>query len=92
MDRFIEALFFYSAIFDGIEACMDRINPNRTSIESIYLNHLIRNIVAAEGEEKRTRHGKPDYWRALFGRFGMVETELSTSSLYQANLVVRKFP
>ncbi|XP_031264499.1 DELLA protein RGL2-like [Pistacia vera] len=91
MDRFSEALFYYSAFFDGIDASMDQFNTNRICIELIYLSHMIRTIIATEGEERTVRHEKIDYWRAFFARFGIVETELSTSSLYQANLVVKKF-
>lgn len=92
MDRFIEALFFFSALFDCVEACMDQENPSRITIESIYLANGIRDIITTEGEEMANRHLNIDAWRAFFATFGMVEVELSTSSLYQANLVVQKLP
>eukprot|EP00257_Ricinus_communis_P025717 XP_025013131.1 DELLA protein RGL1 [Ricinus communis] len=90
--RFIEALFFYSAYFDCFDACMERDDPNRMAAESVFFHHGIRNIVASEGEERRIRHVKIDVWRSFFARFGMIQTELSTSSLYQASLVLKKFP
>lgn len=94
MDRFNEALFYYNAIFDNIDACMDQFNTNRICIEWIYLSHMIRSIVATEGAKRTVQHENMDYWRVFFffARFGMVETELSTSSLCQLNLVVKKFP
>ncbi|KAL2341683.1 hypothetical protein Fmac_009623 [Flemingia macrophylla] len=91
VNRFIEALFFFSAFFDCLEACM-KDEKNRMIIESQYFNHGIRNIVAAEGVERKTRNVKIDVWRAFFSRFGMVEQELSTFSLYQAELVAKRFP
>ncbi|KAJ0093447.1 hypothetical protein Patl1_24909 [Pistacia atlantica] len=55
------------------------------------LGEAIRNIIANEGEERIVRHMKIDAWRAFFSSFGLVETELSMSSLYQAELVVKNF-
>ncbi|CAJ1963202.1 unnamed protein product [Sphenostylis stenocarpa] len=92
VNRFIEALFFFSAFFDCLEACMKGNEMNRMIIESIYFSHGIRNIVATEGAERKTRNVKIDVWRAFFSRFGMVEKELSTLSLYQAQLMSKRFP
>lgn len=91
VNRFIEALFFYSTYFDCLEACMGCDEQNRMVTESTFYHQGIRNIVASEGEERRIRHVKLDVWRSFFARFGMIETELSTSSLYQASLVLKKF-
>jgi hypothetical protein len=91
VDRFIEALFFFSAYFDCLETFMKRDDPNRMIIESVFFGDGIRSLVAADGEERKIRHVKIDAWRAFFGRFGMVDTELSMSSLDQARLVVKKF-
>ncbi|WVY94040.1 hypothetical protein V8G54_033128 [Vigna mungo] len=91
VNRFIEALFFFSAFFDCLEACMKGNDKNRMILESLYLSHGIKNIVATEGAERKTRHVKIDVWRAFFSRFGMVEKELSTLSLYQADLVRKRF-
>ncbi|KAF5464756.1 hypothetical protein F2P56_014808 [Juglans regia] len=91
VSRFVEALFFFGAYFDCLETFMKRDDPNRMVIESLFFGEAIRNIVAAEGEERSTRNVKIDVWRAFFARYGMLETELSMSSLYQARLVVKKF-
>lgn len=92
VNRFIEALFFFSAFFDCLEASMKRDDKNRIIIESLYFNHSIKNIVAKEGSERKIRNVKIDMWRAFFSRFGMVEQELSTLSLFQAELVAKRFP
>ncbi|KAK4265896.1 hypothetical protein QN277_026886 [Acacia crassicarpa] len=89
--RFTEALFYYSAFFDCVEESMEGDDPNRRVLESLYLRFGIRDIVAAEGEKRKMRNVKIEVWRAFFGRFGMVEEELSLSSLYQAELVAKKF-
>ncbi|CAN4113396.1 unnamed protein product [Withania somnifera] len=91
LNRFIETLFFYSAFFDCFEDCMDRGSPCRTTIEGVYFGEGIRNIVAAEGEDRFTRNVKLEVWRAFFARFAMVEEELSESAWYQANLILQQF-
>ncbi|CAL5423331.1 unnamed protein product [Camellia sinensis] len=89
--RFIEALFSYSAYFDCFEACMQQDNKNRMVLEGIYFRDGIRSLVAVDGGERIDRSVKIDVWRAFFARFGMVEVELSESSLYQARVVVNQF-
>ncbi|KAM7258455.1 hypothetical protein ACFE04_014196 [Oxalis oulophora] len=89
--RFVESLFYYSAYFDCLEACMKRDDPNRMIAESKFLSLGIRNVVAAEGEERNIRTVSINVWREYFARFRMKEVELSSSSLYQANLVIQKF-
>ncbi|XP_059632796.1 DELLA protein RGL1-like isoform X2 [Cornus florida] len=89
VSRFLEAFFYYGAFFESLEDCMDQ-DPHRMISES-YVFHAIRNIVAAEGEERMIRHVNINVWRAFFARSGMTEIELSTSSLYQASLLVSNF-
>lgn len=89
--RFIEALFFFGAYFDCVETCMERNDPNRMILESQYFGNGLRNIVAAEGEERKIRNVKIDVWRAFFARYGMEEIDLSPSSLYQVDLVLKNF-
>ncbi|EEF43078.1 scarecrow-like protein 18 [Ricinus communis] len=90
VNRFIEALFYFSAYFDCLESCM-KDNSNRMILESLHFGEGIKNIVATEGKERKIRNAKLDAWRAFFTRFGMLETELSTSSLCQAKLIAKKF-
>ncbi|KAK7392233.1 hypothetical protein VNO78_20664 [Psophocarpus tetragonolobus] len=90
VNRFIEALFFYAAYFDCIETCMKEDYECRIRIEGI-LSEGIRNIVATEDGERTVRNVKIDVWRRFFARYKMKETTFSESSLYQANLVAKKF-
>ncbi|KAL5541957.1 hypothetical protein UlMin_009667 [Ulmus minor] len=91
MTRFIEALFFFGAFFDCVEAFMKRDDQHRMITESLYFGQGIRNMVVAEGGERKTRHVKLDVWRAFFARFRMEEAEFSPSSLYQAKLIIKRF-
>ncbi|KAG5002588.1 hypothetical protein JHK84_026838 [Glycine max] len=65
VNRFIEALFFYSAFSDCIETCMKQDYECRMRIEGI-LSEGIRNIVAMEDGERMVRNVKIDVWRRFF--------------------------
>ncbi|KAF8020817.1 hypothetical protein BT93_G1290 [Corymbia citriodora subsp. variegata] len=91
-NRFAELLFFCSAYFDCLEECMKGDDVNRTFFESVHFGRGIRTVLAAEGEERTIRNVKIGVWRAFFSRFGMVEVDLGMSSLYQADLIAKKFP
>ncbi|KAK3188527.1 hypothetical protein Dsin_028088 [Dipteronia sinensis] len=91
VNRFIEALFFFSAYFDCLESCMKHNDTHRTILESMFFSEGITNIVATEGEERKIRNVKLDVWRAFFARYGMEEVDMSMSSLYQADLLMKKF-
>ncbi|KAA8533042.1 hypothetical protein F0562_032842 [Nyssa sinensis] len=50
VNRSVEALLFYGAVFDCLEDFMNQNDPNRMISESKYGFDAIENIVAAEGE------------------------------------------
>ncbi|CAN0855444.1 DELLA protein RGL2 [Linum grandiflorum] len=91
VNRFIETLFYASALFDCVDVCMERDSPHRQFAESVFFGEGTRIIVAGEGEERVIRNVKMETWRAYFRRFGMKEADLSFSCLYQAELVARRF-
>ncbi|KAG5055926.1 hypothetical protein JHK85_008436 [Glycine max] len=90
VNRFIEALFFYSAYFDCLETCIKHEIECKMTIEAV-LSEGIRDIVAMEGRERTVRNVKIDVWRRFFARYRMVETGFSESSLYHAHLVAKEF-
>ncbi|PNY08409.1 della protein gai1-like protein [Trifolium pratense] len=90
VNRFVEALFHYSAFFDILETCIKEEDECRMMTEGI-LSAGIRNIVATEGSERNVRNVKIDVWRKFFARYRMVETRFSEACNYQAELVVKKF-
>ncbi|WCJ23331.1 Protein SCARECROW [Euphorbia peplus] len=91
VNRLVETVPYYSAYFDCLEICLRRDDPNRKDIESLYLGEAIRNILSANGEERHIQHVKLDVWREFFARFGMVETQVSESSLLHAKMMAGKF-
>nr|XP_043616265.1 DELLA protein GAI1-like [Erigeron canadensis] len=91
VNRFIEALFFYGALFDSMSDQLADSEVNKKFAESVFYGEPIRNIVAAEGEERTVRHVGIDVWRAFFARFGMLEVELSDACLNEAKLLINNF-
>ncbi|KAK8623916.1 hypothetical protein V6N13_065276 [Hibiscus sabdariffa] len=91
VNRFIEVLFFFSAYFDCCATCMKQDVRNREILESVFFSEGIRNMVATEGGERKVRHVKLDVWRAFFVRYGMEEAELSMSSMYQVDLILKTY-
>ncbi|CAI9118977.1 OLC1v1020624C1 [Oldenlandia corymbosa var. corymbosa] len=89
--RFIESLFHYGGFFDCLEDCLKHDPTNRYYVEYVYFSQAIRSIVATEGAERTIRHVAVHVWRSFFARFGFVQAELSSSSMYQANLVLENF-
>ncbi|KAG9154186.1 hypothetical protein Leryth_000656, partial [Lithospermum erythrorhizon] len=87
VNRFVEALFTFGAIFDSLEDGMGREDQTRMDLEEGPMSTAIHNIIVTEGKERVTRNVKYDVWKAFFIRFGMVGTELSESSIYQASIV-----
>ncbi|KAJ4834146.1 hypothetical protein Tsubulata_040103 [Turnera subulata] len=91
LNRFIETFFFFGSYFDCLDARMKRDDPNRIAAEAIFFGQGTKSVLATNGEERTMRNVKIDVWRSYFARFGMVEAELSTASLYHADLVAKKF-
>ncbi|KAK1354328.1 GRAS family transcription factor [Heracleum sosnowskyi] len=89
INRFVEALFFYSTWFDCLENCLDRDNQYRMNLERNYFGGGIMNTIASEGEERITRSVKIDVWRSFLARFKMVEVEVPKSSFHQAEMVLK---
>ncbi|KAH6808621.1 hypothetical protein C2S51_026404 [Perilla frutescens var. frutescens] len=92
LDRFKEALFICSAMFDSQEKCLERGSRFREVLEKLYFQEIISSGVLGEDDEGFRQCRKIDFWREYFSRFGIVEIELSQSSMYQASLMIRDSP
>ncbi|XP_077240369.1 DELLA protein RGL1-like [Tasmannia lanceolata] len=91
LNRFVDALFYYSAWFDCFDTYMDRNDCDRMAMETNLFSQAIRCILATEGSERIIRNVRIDVWRSFFTRSGFEEIELSQLSLYQADLIVKEF-
>lgn len=90
VSRFIEALFYYGALFDSVAESIGGDGGSREAIEAGTFAEGIRNMVACEGRERVTRSVPMGVWRAFFTRFGMAEVELSAAAVYEAGLILNQ--
>lgn len=90
INRFTEALFFYSAYFDCLDSLMEERDENRLTIEGFFCQG-IKSTIACEGSERVVRPVGVSVWRAFFRRFGLREADLSKWSMYQAGIIIKQF-
>ncbi|CAM6121542.1 unnamed protein product [Calypogeia fissa] len=81
--RFLEALHFYSAIFDSLEASLTRGSQERAKIEQLLLGQAIINIVAREGKDRVERHERLQQWRCRMAKSGYQQKPLSEAAIAQ---------
>lgn len=65
LGRFLEALHYYSAIFDSLDATFPPESAQRAKVEQYIFAPEIRNIVACEGPERTERHERLEKWRKI---------------------------
>lgn len=70
LGRFMEALHYYSAIYDSLDAMLPKYDTRRAKIEQFYFADEIKNIVSSEGPARIDRHERVDQWRRRMSRAG----------------------
>lgn len=70
LGRFMEALHYYSAIFDSLDAMLPKYDTRRAKVEQFYFAEEIKNIVSCEGPARVERHERVDQWRRRMSRAG----------------------
>ncbi|KAK8484375.1 hypothetical protein V6N13_124480 [Hibiscus sabdariffa] len=70
LGRFMEALHYYSAIFDALDTMLPKYDTRRAKIEQFYFAEEIKNIVSCEGAARFERHERVDQWRRRMSRAG----------------------
>ncbi|XP_052176709.1 GRAS family protein RAD1-like [Diospyros lotus] len=70
LGRFMEALHYYSAIFDSLDAMLPRFDTRRAKMEQFFFAEEIKNIVSCEGPARVERHERVDQWRRRMSRAG----------------------
>ncbi|KAF6163965.1 hypothetical protein GIB67_011656 [Kingdonia uniflora] len=91
MDRLLEALYYYAAMFDCLESTVSRASIERIKVEKMLFGEEIKNIIACEGIERKERHEKLEKWiqRLDFAGFGRVP--LSYYGLLQARRLLQSY-
>lgn len=89
LQRFVEAVDHYGAIFDSLEATLPPNSRERLAVEQVWFGREIVEIVAAEGENRRERHERFDSWEMMLRSCGYSNVPLSGYALSQAKLLLR---
>ncbi|RYR10387.1 hypothetical protein Ahy_B05g078845 isoform A [Arachis hypogaea] len=84
MERVLEALYSYAALFDCLESTVSRTSVERLKVEKMLFGEEIKNIIACEGAERRERHEKLDKWIQRLDLSGFGNVPLSYYGMLQA--------
>ncbi|CAI9088093.1 OLC1v1022330C1 [Oldenlandia corymbosa var. corymbosa] len=89
LQRFVEALDHYAAVFDSLEATLPPTSRERLNVEQVLFGREIIDIVAQEGDGRKQRHERFRSWELLFRSCGFRSVPLSPFALSQAKLLLR---
>ncbi|EHA8589460.1 DELLA protein DWARF8 [Cocos nucifera] len=91
LDRFAEALFYYSTMFDSLEARRGAAQQQQQAVAEVYLQREICNIVSCEGTARVERHEPLVRWRARLGGAGLRAVHLGSNAFKQASMLLTLF-
>ncbi|KAI4997154.1 hypothetical protein ZWY2020_052496 [Hordeum vulgare] len=89
--RFVEAIHYYSALFDSLDASYGEDSSERHVVEQQLLAREIRNVLAVGGPA-RTGDIKFGNWREKLAQSGFRAASLAGSAAAQASLLLGMFP
>ncbi|KAF5193231.1 Scarecrow-like transcription factor pat1 [Thalictrum thalictroides] len=92
LGRFLEALHYYSAIFDSLDATFPIDSAERSKVEQYIFAPEIRNIVAFEGPERVERHERLEKWRKIMEGKGFKGVALSGHAVSQTKMLLGLYP
>ncbi|KAJ0042604.1 hypothetical protein Pint_18964 [Pistacia integerrima] len=91
VDRFVEGLHYYSAIFDSIDVTFgSNASEERLIIEEMF-GREIENMVAHEGLEREERHERYGKWMVRFGGSGFKPVHLWCNPVEDAKQMVKSY-
>eukprot|EP01018_Ginkgo_biloba_P015753 Gb_28283 [translate_table: standard] len=87
----MEALHYYSTMFDSLEAC--NLPPQSTEklLAEMYIQKEICNIVACEGPYRVERHEPLSQWRIRLASAGFKPLHLGSNAFKQASMLLTLF-
>ncbi|KAH7421122.1 hypothetical protein KP509_13G041400 [Ceratopteris richardii] len=91
LDRFFQALYYYSALFDSLGARHAEASEERHVVEQQLFSNEMKNIVAVGGPA-RTGEEKYNNWRAIMSNAGFKQVSLAGNAATQATLLLNMFP
>lgn len=93
LDRFTEALHYYSSLFDSLEGSGSGLVPPTEDLvmSEMYLGRQICNVVAYDGSDRVERHETLTQWRARMGSAGFEPVHLGSNAFKQASMLLALF-
>jgi len=98
VDRFTEALHYYSSLFDSLEGSCSNSNSTGSGLvnqdllmSEVYLGRQICNVVAYEGVDRVERHETLNQWRSRMGSAGFDPVHLGSNAFKQASTLLALF-
>ncbi|ERN06264.1 hypothetical protein AMTR_s00016p00207780 [Amborella trichopoda] len=88
LSRFLEALHYYSATFDSLDATFPTDSPQRARVEKFIFAAEINNIVACEGAARVERHERLERWRRVMEGKGFRGVPLSANAVNQSRMLL----
>ncbi|XP_031282020.1 DELLA protein SLR1-like [Pistacia vera] len=88
LDRFSKALYYYSTMFDSLEACS--LQPEK-AVAEIYIQREICNVVCCEGAARVERHEPLAKWRTRLQGAGFRPLHLGSNAFRQASMLLTLF-
>ncbi|KAK2981790.1 hypothetical protein RJ640_010307 [Escallonia rubra] len=91
LGRFVEAIHYYSALFDSLGASYGEESEERHVVEQQLLSREIRNVLAVGGPS-RSNEVKFNNWRDKLQQSGFKGVSLAGNAAAQASLLLGMFP
>ncbi|KAM7515836.1 hypothetical protein LguiA_005419 [Lonicera macranthoides] len=92
LDRFNEALHYYSTMFDSLESTgLTQFNHQDLVMSEVYLGRQIYNVVACEGVDRVERHETLTQWRTRLSSAGFDSVHLGSKAFKQASMLLDLF-
>ncbi|KAD7479045.1 hypothetical protein E3N88_02181 [Mikania micrantha] len=92
LDRFNEALHYYSTMFDSLESSgLTQPNSQDLVMSEVYLGRQICNVVACEGTDRVERHETLSQWRTRMNSAGFDPVHMGSNAFKQASMLLALF-
>uniref|UniRef100_A0A7N0TB54 DELLA protein n=1 Tax=Kalanchoe fedtschenkoi TaxID=63787 RepID=A0A7N0TB54_KALFE len=88
LDRFTEALYYYSTMFDSLEAGAPQAEKQ---LAEVYLQREICDVLCCEGSAREERHEPLAMWRIRFTESGFKPLHLGSNAFKQASMLLTLF-
>ncbi|GJP62128.1 hypothetical protein CLOP_g19221, partial [Closterium sp. NIES-67] len=91
LSRFREALHYFSALFESLDASLPWNSTERALVEERIFGRKLVNIIACEGRERVERHESHARWQQRMQRCGFLPRPVSADVEENAHLLLKRY-